>query len=131
MKRLPFIHDDVGYATAVIISREEMILEPVRIWNGAWHVRRDGRLTPLKPGDADALVTDRGEVTDGYHTWKRLTHFLRDRGVRVPGDFDAADVAIKAAHWRAYRCAVESPGGRRGDAAVAATVARGATRQAA
>ena len=125
MKRLPFIHDDVGYATAVTISRDEMILEPVRIKDGAWHVRRAGRLIPLEPGDVDVLVTDRGEVTDGYHTWKRLTHFLRDRGVRVPGDFDAADVALKAAHWRAYRCAVESLGGRRGDTGVEATLARG------
>lgn len=125
MIRLPIIYDDTGYATAVAISRGEMVLEPVRIKDGIWHVRRDGRLVLADPDEFDAFVMERGEVTDGFHIWKRLSRYLANRGLVAPGDRDALGDALRAGHWGLHRVPVERYRGRGSDAGVEATVARG------
>jgi|GEM_PF-6518477 len=74
---------------------------------------------------------ERGEVTDGFHTWTRLSKYLADRGLVVPGDRDAIGDLLRAAHWRRITVPVERYRGRGSDAGVGKTLARGATRQAA
>ena len=125
MNRLPIIHPESSHATAVTISRGELVLEPVRILDGRWCVRRDGSLVPADPDKFDAFVMERGEVTDGFHTWTRLSKYLADRGLVVPGDRDAIGDALRAGHWSQHRVPVERYRGRGSDSGVEATLARG------
>lgn len=125
MKRLPIIYEDTSFATALTITRGEMFLEPARIWNGEWHVRRDGRLVPAVPGEFDTFIMERGEVTDGYQTWTRLSRYLADRGLVVPGEREALGDLLRAAHWRRIAVPVERWKGHRSDSGVETTLARG------
>lgn len=127
MIRLPMIHPESSHATAVTISRGEMALEPVRILDQRWCVRRDGRLVPADADEFDAFVMPDKTVTDGIGEWKRLSRYLADRGLVVPGDRDAIAAALNAGHWRPYRCVVERYRGRRCDTGVSATLARGSS----
>ncbi|RIK86608.1 MAG: hypothetical protein DCC69_06600 [Hyphomicrobiales bacterium] len=125
MKRLPIIYEDTSFATALTITRGEMFLEPARIWNGEWHVRRDGRLVPAVAGEFDAFIMERGEVTDRYQTWTRLSRYLADRGLVVPGDREALGDLLRAAHWRRIAVPVERYRGRGSDTGLVKTLARG------
>lgn len=130
MKRLPIIYEDTSFATAITITRGEMVLEPVRIKDGKWHVRRDRQLIPVEPGDVDALITDDWRVDDGSQSWKRLSHYLRDRGLVVPGDREALGDLLRAAHWRRIAVPVERWTGHRSDSGVETTLARGSAHRA-
>src|SRR5690606_15980846 len=89
MIRLPIIYPDSSHATAVTVSRNELVLEPVRVLDGRWCIRRSGRLVPASADDVDAFVMPDHTVTDGVGEWKRLSKYLADRGLVVPGDRDA------------------------------------------
>ena len=125
MRRLLMIHPESSYATAVSISTNELVLEPVRILNGEWCVRRDGRLVPAAADDDDAFVLHDRSVDDGAALWPKLSHFLRDRGVFVPGDRTVLGDAERAGHWGRIAVPVEPWRGDGCDSGVAATVARG------
>lgn len=125
MRRLPTIHEDTSFATALTITRGELHLEPARIKDGQWCVRRDGRLVPADPADHDAFVMERGEVTDGLYTWRRLSHYLANRNLVVPGEREALGDLLRAAHWRRIAVPVERYRGRGSDTGVSATLARG------
>ena len=99
----------------------------VRILDQRWCVRRDGRLVPADADEFDAFVMPDKTVTDGIGEWKRLSRYLADRGLVVPGDRDAIAAALNAGHWRPYRCVVERYRGRRCDTGVSATLARGSS----
>ena len=107
MIRLPFVHPESSHATAVTIAAGELHLEPVRVLDGRWCVRRDHT------------------VTDGVSQWKRLSVYLADRGLVAPGDRDALGGALRAAHWRRIAVPVERYRGRGSDSGVSATLARG------
>lgn len=125
MTRLPIIHPESAYATAVTIAAGELHLEPVRILDGRWCIRRNGRLIPVEPGDVDAFVLPRGTVDDGHGEWKRLSRWLADHDLVVPGDRDTIAAALKAGHWGPHRVAVERYRGRGSDMGLAKTIARG------
>lgn len=130
MKRLPTIYPDTSFATAITITRGELHLEPARIKDGQWCVRRDGRLVPAVPDEFDAFIMERGEVTDGYQTWTRLSHYLRDRGLAVRGDREALGDLLRAAHWRRIAVPVERYRGRGSDTGSVKTLARGSAHRA-
>lgn len=131
MKRLPTIQPHSSHATAVMISRNEMYLEPIRILNDQWCVRRAGRLVPISADEVDAFIMPDHTVTDGIGEWARLSKYLADRGLVVPGDRDAIGDLLRAAHWQRIAVPVERHRGRGSDSGVKATLARGGTRQAA
>lgn len=125
MNQLPFIQPESSHATAVTISRGEMHLEPVRILNGQWCIRRDGHLVPANPDKIDGFVMPDKTVDDGVSQWRRLSRYLADRGLVVPGDRDAIAAALTAGHWGQHRVPVERHRGRGSDSGVGATLARG------
>jgi len=127
MIRLPIIFEDTSHATALNISRGQLHLEPVRILDGRWCVRRDGRLVPADPDEFDAFVMSDKTVTDGATEWKRLSRYLVDHGLVVPGDRDSIGDALRAGHWGQYRVPVERYQGRGSDTGVSATLARGSS----
>jgi len=129
MIRLPIIHPESSYATAVTLSRNKLVLEPIRIFNGQWCVRRGGQPVPASADEIDAFILPDHTVTDGVGEWARLSKFLADRGLVVPGDRDTIGDALRAAHWRRIALPVERYRGRGSDAGVKAAVARGSADQ--
>lgn len=129
MRRLPIIHPESSFATAISISADQLVLEPVPILNGEWCVRRGGRLVPIQPEDADAFILPDRTIDDGVGLWKRLGHFLRDREVFVPGDGTTLATAEQAGHWRRIAIPLEPRQGDNCDTGIEATLARGVERK--
>lgn len=125
MIRLPIVHPETSHATAVRVVGRELEFEPVRVWNDIWCVRRDGRLVPADPADHDAfLLGSYRVVSDGVHEWRSLSHWLKDRGLFVPGDGGTLADAERAGHWGLHRVPVVPWRERGSDTGVGATLAR-------
>jgi len=126
MIRLPVIHNETSHATAVRVAGRELVLEPVRVWNDIWCVRRDGRLVPADPADHDAfLLGSYRIVSDGVREWSGLGHWLKDMGLYVPGDGGTLADAERAGHWGLHRVPVEPRRERGSDTGLVKTLARG------
>jgi len=125
MERLPHLHASSSYATAITVEAGALHLEPVRVLDDRWCLRRNCRLIPVEPSDADAFIMPDGTVDDGIGLWPRTSAYLADRGVYVPGGGDVLAAAERAGHWQRIAVPVESWSSRRSDLGVSATLARG------
>lgn len=125
MIRLPVIHNETSHATAIVVVGRELVLEPARVWNDRWHVRQDRRLVLASADDYDAFILNNRIVTDGVNEWTRLSYFLRDRNLFVPGDSGVLADAERAGHWGRITVPLEPWRGQLSDSGLAKTLARG------
>lgn len=123
---VPRLEHNSTMATAITILRDEVLIEPVRVLNDSWVVRRDGRLVPLdqiepEPG---ALLLVSGFVEDGNHRrWSGIREFLLDHGIAI--SWQDAKRAEREGRVRPYRIPVEPRREHGCDTGLAKTLARG------
>lgn len=127
---IPRLERNSSMATAVTVERNGFALEPVRVLDGAWVVRRDGRLVPLDliAPEPDALILIDGRVLDCAHRqWPSLRAFLLDHGLDITSrEANEAERAGRVRPYR-YRRGLRQRGGS--DTGLAKTLARGSAQR--